>query len=129
MQTGRDECIRIALYNKEEPIIISPAYSVFKMRDELVLAEYVMMWFLRKEIDRLGWFMSDSSIRTNLDMECFNEITIPMPSLSVQKAIVEIYNAYNSRREINERLKAKIKDICPVLIKGSIEEGRKTKEA
>ncbi len=129
MQTGRDECIRIALYNKEEPIIISPAYSVFKMRDEEVLPEYVMMWFSRKEVDRLGWFMSDSSIRTNLDMERFNEITIPTPSLSVQKAIVEIYNVYNSRREISERLKAQIKDICPILIKGSIEEARKTKEA
>ncbi len=129
MQTGRDECIRIALYNKEEPIIISPAYSVFKMRDEEVLPEYVMMWFSRKEVDRLGWFMSDSSIRTNLDMERFNEITIPMPSLSVQKAIVEIYNAYNSRREISVLLKAQIKDICPILIKGSIEEARSTKEA
>lgn len=129
MQTGRDECIRIALYNKEEPIIISPAYSVFKMRDEEVLPEYVMMWFSRKEIDRLGWFMSDSSIRTNLDMERFNEITIPTPSLSVQKAIVEIYNVYNSRREISEKLKFQIKDICPILIKGSIEEARGKKEA
>jgi len=129
MQTGRDECIRIALYNVEEPIIISPAYSVFKMRDEKVLPEYVMMWFSRKEVDRLGWFMSDSSIRTNLDMERFNEITIPTPSLSVQKAIVEIYNVYNTRREISEKLKSQIKDICPILIKGSIEEARKTKEA
>ncbi len=128
MQTGRDKCIRIALYNKEEPIIISPAYSVFKMRDESVLAEYVMMWFSRKEIDRLGWFMSDSSIRTNLDMERFNEITIPTPSLSVQKEIVEIYNVYNSRREISEKLKLQIKDICPILIKGSIEEAKSTKE-
>lgn len=125
MQTGRDECIRIALYNKEKPIIISPAYSVFKMRDEEVLPEYVMMWFSRKEVDRLGWFMSDSSIRTNLDMERFNEITIPIPVLPVQKAIVEIYNAYNSRCEISERLKLQIKDICPILIKGSIEEAKK----
>lgn len=128
MQTGRDECIRIALYDKEEPIIISPAYSVFKTRDEEVLPEYIMMWFLRKEVDRLGWFMSDSSIRTNLDMERFDEITIPMPPISVQKAIIEIYNVYNSRREISERLKAQIKDICPILIKGSIEEARKTRE-
>ena len=28
MQTGRDECIRIALLDNEELIIISPAYSV-----------------------------------------------------------------------------------------------------
>ena len=29
----------------------------------------------------------------------------------------------------NEKLKAQIKDICPILIKGSIEEARKAKEA
>ena len=56
MQTGRDECIRIALYDKENPIIISPAYSVFEIKDKSILPEYVMMWFSRKEIDRLGWF-------------------------------------------------------------------------
>lgn len=129
MQTGRDECIRIALFDKEEPIVISPAYSVLEVKDKDVLAEYIMMWFSRKEVDRLGWFMSDASIRTNLDMDRFYEIEIPVPTLEVQKAIVNIYNTYNFRRDINEKLKAQIKDICPILIKGSIEEGRKTKEA
>ena len=122
MQTGRDECIRIALYDKEEPIIISPAYTVLQTKDNSILSEYVMMWFSRKEVDRLGWFMSDASIRTNLDMDRFYEIEIPVPDIKVQKSIVEIYNAYNKRREINERLKTQIKDICPILIKGSIEE-------
>lgn len=129
MQTGRDKCIRIALFDKDEPIIISPAYTVLEIKDNSILAEYVMMWFLRKEVDRLGWFMSDGSIRTNLDMDRFYEIEISVPDLNVQKSIVEIYNAYNERRDINEKLKAQIKDICPILIKGSIEEARKTKEA
>lgn len=125
MQTGRDECIRIALLHEDTPIIISPAYSVFEMKREDILAEYVMMWFSRKEVDRLGWFMSDASIRTNLDMERFHEIQIPVPDLEVQKLIVEIYQVYNSRKEINEKLKTQIKDLCPILIKGSIEEAQR----
>ena len=129
MQTGRDECIRIALFDKDEPIIISPAYTVLEIVDDKVLAEYVMMWFLREEVDRLGWFMSDSSIRTNLDMERFYEIEIPIPELNVQKSIVEIYNAYNMRRGISQKLKLQLENICPILIKGSIEEATKTKEA
>lgn len=129
MQTGRDECIRIALFDKNEPIIISPAYAVLEVIDDNILAEYVMMWFSRKEVDRLGWFMSDGSIRTNLDMDRFYEIEIPVPDLDVQKLIVEIYNVYNVRRDINEKLKSQINDICPILIKGSIEEEKKTKEA
>ena len=128
MQTGRDECIRIALSDKVEPIIISPAYAVLELIDDSVLAEYVMMWFSRKEVDRLGCFMSDASIRTNLDMERFFEIEIPMPSINIQKAMVGIYKAYNERRSINDKLKLLIKNICPILIKGSIEEGR-AKEA
>ena len=125
MQTGRDKCIRIALLHEDTPIIISPAYSVFEMKREDILAEYVMMWFSRKEVDRLGWFMSDASIRTNLDMERFHEIRIPVPDLEVQKSIVEIYQVYNSRKEINEKLKTQIKDLCPILIKGSIEEAQR----
>jgi type I restriction enzyme S subunit len=124
MQTGRDECIRIALYDKDEPIIISPAYSVLQVKVDDILPEYIMMWFSRKEVDRLGWFMSDSSVRSNLDMDRFYEIAIPTPDFSVQKAIVEIYSAYNARMVINERLKAQIKDMCPILIKGSIEEAK-----
>ena len=124
MQTGRDECIRIALFDKDEPIIISPAYSVLEMKRDDILPEYVMMWFSRKEVDRLGWFMSDASIRMNLDMERFYEIEIPVPDETAQKSIVEIYQSYNARKEINEKLKIQIKDLCPILIKGSIEEAQ-----
>ena len=122
MQTGRDECIRIALYTGDDPVIISPAYSVMQVIDDEILPEYIMMWFLRKESDRRGWFMSDASIRTNLDLPRFYEIEIPVPPLPEQKAIVEIYDTYITRREINNVLKARLKDICPVLIKGSLEE-------
>lgn len=128
MQTGRDECIRIALYDVDEPIIISPAYSVLEVVDAEVMPEYIMMWFTRREVDRLGWFMSDASIRTNLDMDRFMEIKIPIPDLKVQRAIVEIYDSFNARRELNERLKEQINGICPILIKGSIEEGKSVKE-
>ncbi|WP_307983649.1 restriction endonuclease subunit S [uncultured Helicobacter sp.] len=125
MQTGRDECIRIALYNGKNPIIISPAYAVLEIKDDEVLAEYVMIWFSRKEIDRLGWFMSDSSIRTNLDMERFYEIQIPIPKMEIQRSIVDIYNAYIARKSLCENLKSQIKAICPVLIQGSLKEGAK----
>jgi len=123
MQTGRDECIRIALYTGDRPIIISPAYTVMVLTDDTVLPEYVMIWFSRKEIDRLGWFMSDASIRTNLELERFFEIEIPVPSLEIQKSIAEIYSVYVNRRDINEKLKAQINSICPILIRGSLSDG------
>ena len=125
MQTGRDECIRIALYRGDEPIIISPAYTVLQTIDESVIPEYIMIWFSRKESDRLGWFMSDGSIRSNLDLDRFYETEIPVPEKKIQEAMVELYDVFTTRRIIGEQLKNQIKDICPILIKGSIEEARK----
>ena len=124
MQTGRDECIRIALFDKDEPIIISPAYSVLETKSEEAVSEYIMLWFMRPETDRYGWFASDSSIRANLDLDRFYEMKIPIPDKSTQKAIADIYRAFITRREINDKLRDQIKNICPILIKGSIKEAR-----
>ena len=122
IQTGRDECIRIALYNQDKPCIISPAYSVLEVKTKKVLAAYIMLWFSRKESDRYGWFISDSSIRASLELSSFNQIKIPLPPLDMQQAIVNIYTVLLERRAINEQLKQKIKDICPVLVRGAIGE-------
>lgn len=122
MQTGRDECIRIALYQEDNPIIISPAYAVLQVKDYSVLPEYIMIWFSRKESDRRGWFMSDASIRSNLDLNRFYETELPVPDIEVQRTIAKLYNVYIMRRGISEQLKAQIKDICPILIRGSLEE-------
>lgn len=123
MQTGRDMCIRIALYDKEEPIIISPAYTVLQTNSSEVISEYIMIWFSRKESDRFGWFLSDASIRSNLDLDSFFDTKIPLPDISIQKSIADIYKVYTTRKQINEQLKEQIKNICPILIKGSLEEG------
>ena len=126
MQTGRDECIRIALHRDDTPIIISPAYSVLKKKSDLVLEEYIQIWFLREEVDRLGSFMSDSSVRANLDLQRFFEMEIPIPDLKIQHSIAAIYEVMQTRKKILGRLKAQIKDICPILIKGSLDEGATT---
>lgn len=121
MQTGRDQCIRIALHEKNEPVIISPAYTVLQLKTANVLSEYILLWFLRKETDRYGWFSSDGSVRANLDLDRFYDIQIPLPSLKVQQSIVNMYKCYTERRRIAAELKTKIKTICPILIKGSLE--------
>ena len=123
MQTGRDMCIRIALNEESKPVIISPAYTVFRIKDDnVVLSHYIMLWFSRKQIDRYGWFASDGSIRSNLDLERFCEMEIPIPNISVQREIVNIHKCYIERQRIAEALKEQLKNICPVLIRGSLSE-------
>lgn len=121
MQTGRDMCIRIALNEESKPVIISPAYTVFRIKDDnVVLSHYIMLWFSRKQIDRYGWFASDGSIRSNLDLERLCEMEIPIPDISVQREIVNIHKCYTERQRIAEALKEQHKNICPVLIRGSL---------
>jgi len=124
MQTGRDECIRIALLKDDKPVIVSPAYYVLRKKVDDVLEVYLQMWFSRAETDRAGCFMSDSSIRANLDLSRFFELSIPIPDMKIQRSIANIYTAYQKRKSLSERLKALIKDACPVLIKGATDESR-----
>lgn len=122
MQVGRDETVRVVLYSKDEPAIISPAYLVFEVIDkEIVLPEFLMLWFYRPEFNRYGWFISDSSVRASLEWERFKEIQIPIPDIKIQEAIVTIYHALETRKRINEQLKNSIKPLCPVLMRGVVE--------
>ena len=120
MQTGRDRCIRIGLY-KGDPIIVSPAYTTFEIKStEVVLPEYFFMQFLSNEMDRYGWFISDSRIRSNLDLDRFEEIPFELPDVPTQQKYVDIYTAIRRVQKLN----AKIKDICPVLVRNALNEAR-----
>ena len=67
--------------------------------------------------------MCDNNIRGGMEKKRFFEMDIPVPSISEQTALVELYEVLSLRRSINEKLKSQIKDICPILIRGSLENG------
>ena len=113
----------IALYKNKEDCIISPMYCVFSVKNEKeLLPEYLMLWFGRKEFQRSTLFYAMGSVRDTFDFSLMMEVEIPIPDISVQQSIVDIYRVYTIRKKINEQLKAQIKNICPILIRGSLEE-------
>ena len=117
MQTGRDKCISIALYDKDFPALISPAYTTFILdENEPILPEYFMMIFKNPEMDRLGWFYSDSSVRANLDWDRFIDIEIPLLPIELQQAIVNIYKCANEAKQIAEEADRLSREVCPVLL-------------
>ena len=87
------------------------------------------MLLQRESFARKVLFNSFGSSTIVFGFDDLCEIDIPIPNYSEQKNIANIYRAYKERWNLNEKLKAQIKDICPILIKGSIEEARKAKEA
>ena len=124
------EKISLARNNSDEAYICSSSYIVFKVDDtNTLLPAYLSMLFERSEFNRYSRFNSWGSARETFDWEEMKNVLIPIPNIEIQQDIVNIFEAYNTRRDINEKLKAQIKDICPILIKGSIEEARKAKEA
>lgn len=117
MQTGRDECIRLALYDEDTPILISPAYTTFVIKEKvLLLPLYFFMVFCRPEMDRYGAFLSDGSIRSNLDWERFCEIEIPLPPIEVQHSIATIAHSLQESKRIVQDAKDLMKTICPALV-------------
>lgn len=128
---GRDMLV-LALNRDSENIIVTFNYNVFRIKSSLkylVNVEYLYAYFKRSEFDRRVRFDSWGSSQELLSWDGLCDIVVPFPDIKVQNSIAEINNVYITRKKINEMLKMQIKDICPILIKGSIEEARKTKEA
>ncbi len=125
----RADKMSLALNQSEEAYLVSSISTVIKTNKNKLLSKYLYLFFCRTEFDRYARFHSWGSARETFSIDDMKGIAIPIPNLEIQKSIVEIYEAYRTRKEINEKLKAQIKDICPILIKGSIEEAKKTKEA
>lgn len=121
MQTGRDVCVRIAYQNKAEVLLVSPAYTTYKVKDTSeILPQFLYMQFARQEMDRLGWFLSDGSIRSNLDWDRFCAIHIPLPPLEVQQSIVNLYHCIEEAKSIAREARDRLTTLCPALVQYAI---------
>lgn len=117
--------ITIAQNVTNDTFLISATYLAFKCDETNLLPEYLMLFFTRSEFDRYARFNSWGSARETFDWAEMENVKIPIPSLDVQRSIADLFKAYNERKEINEKLKQQIRDLCPILIKGSLEEASK----
>ena len=118
------EKISIALNESNDTYICSSSYVAFRItNNEVLLPQYLMLFFSRSEFNRYSRFHSLGSARETFDWSEMCDVSIPIPDIKIQKSIAEVYLVYNKRKQINEQLKAQIKDICPILIKGSLDEG------
>ena len=127
--THNEKVFAYAFNNTDEDIVVTSVNEVFSVDEDKLLPEYLSMFFNRTEFDRYARFHSWGSARETFTWDDLIKVEIPIADITVQKSIADIYKVYKDRKGINEKLKAQIKDICPILIKGSIEEARKTKEA
>lgn len=116
MHVGRDYRLPIAISKEAEPFIVSPAYDVFEItRPDELLGDYLMMWFSRAEYDRNTWFYTDTDVRGKLGWDSFCDMTLPIPPIEEQRAIVAEYQTITDRIQLNEQINAKLEETAQAL--------------
>ena len=105
MHVGRDERLPVALYDEEEPAIVSPAYFMFEVVDNSILKEdYLMMWFRRPEFDRICWLHTDGSVRGGITWDDICRLELPIPPIENQLEIVNSYKAITERIALKQKI-------------------------
>ena len=121
--TGNEKVLAFAYNDYEYPVVVSSVDKVFGSKDEDTLdLQYLSLFLSRKEFDRYARFNSWGSAREVFTMDDMDDVAIPIPDISIQREIVNIHKCYIERQRIAEALKEQLKNICPVLIRGSLSE-------
>lgn len=118
MSVIRVHKLPVVLNNLGEDVIISPAYIVFEIIDKnILLPEYLMMWFRRSEFDRYADFRCDSSIRGGFQWEELCEVELPVPAIEEQRKAIEQYQSVTNKIKINEQICEKLEATAQALYK------------
>ena len=113
MQVSRDEKIPVACLKDYDIAIMSPAYSIFRVKAGAdVLPDYLALWFARKEFDREATFIAVGGVRGSMSWEDFARMQILVPPIDVQRKLVYDYKVISDRialkRRIDRNLEAQV---------------------
>ena len=88
----RGDKIALAFNSSVGSVLISSIYTTFRIcREDLLLPEYLYMFFNRKEFDRYSRFNSWGSARETFSWEDFCDIDITLPDIEQQRKYVNVY--------------------------------------
>ncbi len=114
---ARMELNSIAYNNLYDKAICSSLYEIFYVkRPDILLPEYLNLFVKRDEFARLCRFLGWGSAREYCRVSNLIDISITLPGIEVQEYFASIYAAYS-----NCSFNIASSDLCPVLIKGSLE--------
>lgn len=125
------ECVTdrfIIAQREEDTCVVSNSYIVFESIDDSKLSnDYLSLWMHRKEFARYSRFHSHGTTHEYFEFKDMQEVMMPIPPIEVQNSITAIYKSYSKRKIILNNLNEYINNICPILVKGAIQEGEKEK--
>lgn len=105
--------ITLALNTYNATYIVSSAYEVFRVKDEVELLPLYLFWFfLRPEFDRYARYNSWGSAREVFSWEDMCNILIPLPSVAEQQKVVNAWRAFREIKVQNEAKAAPLMQLC-----------------
>ena len=105
MQVSRDGKMPVARLEEYEEAIMSPAYPIFRVKDKnIILPEYLEMWFKRSEFDREAAFIAVGGVRGSMPWEEFAKMKLPVPSIEKQQKIVSAYKIVTDRIVLKQKI-------------------------
>jgi len=114
--TGNGKCLCAAINHLGFPIVVTSVNEVFETDEKYLLADYLHLIFRRTETDRYARFNSWGSARETFTWEDMTRFAIPLPSIEVQQAIVNIYKCANEAKQIAEEADRLSREVCPALL-------------
>lgn len=109
----------LAYRDTENMCIVSHLYVVFHIKEDkvnVVLPEYMLMFFRRDEFKRTIDIHNFGSQRAEFNIYQLGEIEIPLPSIEVQREYVAAYKALQQLAEQNEALAEPLQKACHAFI-------------
>ena len=109
--------IGLGFNNISKAFIISWNNIAFRIIDKnILLPEYLYMIICREEWDRSACFRSWGSSTEVFSWSEFCRMEIPLPSISIQRELVNTYNGLKSLAEDNEALIEPLTQACEALV-------------
>lgn len=111
------EKITLAHNKTEDTYIVSSSYIVFRVkRQDLLISDYLFMYFNRSEFDRFSRFNSWGSARETFSWEDMCDMDVELPPIDIQQKYVDIYNAMVSNQQCYELGLEDLKLTCDAYI-------------
>ncbi len=102
-------------YRESGMCIVSHLYQVFHVKEkykELLLPEYLLIWFKRDEFYRIVDYYNYGSQRAEFNLKKLGELIIPLPSPEEQQKVVNAWKAFREIKEQNEAKAAPLMQLC-----------------
>ena len=117
----RGDKMSLAVNMSKDTYIVSGISTIVEIIDkDILLPQFLKLWFDRSEFDRYARFHSWGSARESFTYEDMQRVKVPLPPKDVQSAIVSLYQCALEYKAVAAGADAQARSICSALMQHAI---------